>query len=312
MNNGYEFVDIDGRPCAINTKTGEVTDAVTITVAAGSKVLTPAEQEARKKYMQRESKRFSRRKCSDEKGNFYFVSRNNQLNTLSAETAARLIYLSTFLNFDNRFMFSQRQPIYKRDLQDVLGLSVGTTHKFWHEVSPLYIIEDADGLKLTNDDIIRGDIRKRRESFQRFYIQAVRKLYRATKAPRHKHLGRVFKLLPFVNIEYNIVSWNPDEGNLDNIRQMTIEEFCEITGYDVHDYKKLLAIYKQITIEINGHQEYFLSYVVNDGDNANARIFVNPNAVYCGSDDKKVEVLGSFCKKKVDFLESQKSGEESL
>lgn len=181
-------------------------------------------------------------------------------------------------------------------MQEVLGLSTGTTFKFWKEVNPQYIIEDVDGLKLISDDITRGTITDSKKSYQRFYIDAIRKVYLETKPTRHRHLGYVYQILPFINFEYNIICWNPEEKVLDNINPLTVAEFCGFIGYNAGDYKKLLKLYRQITFEINNQREYFLTFVMNEADAEHIRIFVNPRIIYSGSDYKKVEVLGAFTK----------------
>lgn len=147
----------------------------------------------------------------DELGYFYFVLKENQLGKLSAESAARLIFLCTFLNYNNELMLSQRQRMKRSDLKSVLKLSIGSVFNFWHEVNPLYIVKDRDGLKLTNTDIIRGKVIDKQNSFQRLYIENIRKLYRTSKTSQHRYLRRVFQTLPFINTEYNIICWNPYE-----------------------------------------------------------------------------------------------------
>ncbi len=295
---GYDYIkDDSGKDYAVSRATGKVTDAVTITVPVGSTVRTPEQQRAYKEYWEnQEKKKFYCRKIMDEYGYFYFVLCENQLGKLSAETAARLIYLATFLNYDNYFMMSQRQHMKKSDLQSVLGLSTGTTFKFWKEVSPLYVVEEGEGLKLSSTDIVRGEIKNKNNSYQRFYIDAIRKIYEKTEVSKHKHLGYVYKILPFINRQYNVLSWNPDEEVLDDIKPLSVEDFCQLIGYDPHDSKKLIKIYKKITFEVNHHQEYFLSYVTNDTDMKSARMFVNPRILYCGTMPERVEILGAFVK----------------
>lgn len=294
---GYNyFTDENGKELAVNMNTGEVTDAITITVPVGTTVRTPEQQKAYKEFKAHEAKTFFRRKMMDELGYFYFVLCEHKLGKLSAETAARLIYLCTYLDYNKNFMLTQRQHMKKSDLQEVLGLSTGTTFKFWKEVNPQYIIEDVDGLKLISDDITRGTITDSKKSYQRFYIDAIRKVYLETKPTRHRHLGYVYQVLPFINFEYNIICWNPEEKVLDNIKPLTVAEFCGFIGYNAGDYKKLLKLYRQITFEINNQREYFLTFVMNEADAEHIRIFVNPRIIYSGSDYKKVEVLGAFTK----------------
>lgn len=81
----------------------------------------------------------------------------------------------------------------------------------------------------------------------------------------------------------------------DDVKPLKAAEFCDMVNYGVHDFKKLLNKYQQITFEVNGKQEYFLSFVSSNEDISTAKLFVNPHVIYCGSNYKKVEILGAFC-----------------
>lgn len=296
---GYNyFRDGNGNEYAVSNRTGEVTNAVTLTVPVGSIVRTPEQQRAYKEYQEKqEKKKFYRRKIMDELGYFYFVLCENKLGRLSAATAARLIYLCCFLDYEGNFELSQRRRMQKSDLQSVLKLSTGATFKFWKEVNPLYVVEDEKGLSLvTNADIVRGEIKDKNSSYKRFYIKAIKKLYEQTPATKHKHLGYVYSVLPFISREFNIICWNPMEDNLNDVQPMAIEDFCKIIGYDEHDAKKLIEIYKKITFDVKGEPEYFLSFVTNEADFKNAQLFVNPKILYSGKNYNDVHILGAFTK----------------
>ncbi|MCD8049938.1 MAG: hypothetical protein LUG52_10190 [Clostridia bacterium] len=239
-------------------------------------------------------------KARRELGDFYFIMNASKMGELLPATAARLIYLCTYLDFDNNFMLTQRTPkkaMQKSDLQSVLGLSESGTRKFWDEVSPKYITQSADGLRLNTDEIHRGSIKGADSSYRKIWIRQVRKLYKATPLTRHKHLGYVFQVLPYVNIEYNIICWNIDETDIDEIIPLTLREFCELIDYDVSQASRLIDIYKNITFEYKGKTEYLITFVVNNRDLNGAKFYINPHIVYSGSDYQKVEVLGAFVKK---------------
>ena len=102
-------------------------------------------------------------------------------------------------------------------------------------------------------------------------------------------------MLPFINIEYNMLCKNPLEENLDDVEVLTVKEFCEIIGYDYSQISRLANIYKQITFDVKGRQERFCSFVTDGLDLANGQIFVNPRILYSGTDYVKVQVLGKFC-----------------
>lgn len=295
----------------IDTLTGERLDTVTVTAPVGTSVRTPAQQDAYKKVQALNDYKQRRKSNQKELGNFYFASTENDFKKLTPETAARLIYLCTYLDFDNSLKWKRRN-MKKSDLQELLGVSRGTAFKFWKEVSPLYLVEDAAGLKLVNSDFIRGSIKSSNKSYQKFFINFVRKLYESTDTTRHRHLGYVFGVLPYVNIEYNVLCWNPCEKVLEDINSLSLSEFCDLIGCYKDDVKSLMDKYEQITFPVNGQQEYFLSYVVHNSDFDGARLFVNPKIFYAGSDYRKVEILGAFTKKEKrvnssDYLEHTES-----
>lgn len=270
---------------------------ITAKIELGSIVYTPEQQAAYKRRKESQLQKLWWRKMIGELGYFYFLASDNDLDKLSPATVARLIYLSTYLDYKNRFMLSQRRPLKKSDLEDILQLSKGAVFNFWHEVSPLYIVEDDNGLKLNNPDMVRGEIPKDdHNAYQRLYIESIRRLYRQTAPSHHKHLGYVFALIPLINIEYNILCYDKYEKDIDAIHKITVADFCQLINYDLHDYRKLLRHYRDITFEVDGHKEYFLSCVSQGDDILHAHLFINPRIIYCGSDYKKVEVLGAFTK----------------
>lgn len=297
----YEYLDESKSNLAVNTTTGEVTEAVTVIIPIGSTIYTPEQKRAYKerkaKEAEKERRNYYRRKYPGELGYFYFVMNEHRFGNISAESAVRLLYLCTYLNFENEFMISQRQKMKKSDLKSILGLSTGTTFNFWKEVNGTYIIDlGDDGLKLNCSEIVRGAISDSDSLYKKIYIDAIRNIYKATPTSKHKHLGYVFKLLPFINTEYNIICDNPEEKELKKIKPLSVADICDIIDYDKTNLARFMKIYRQITFDYKGQQEYFLTFVTNKGDADSTRAFVNPHILYSGSDFKKVEVLGAFVK----------------
>lgn len=283
----------------IDRQTGERMNTANVTAPVGSSHRTPAQQEAYKKIKEIADYKEKRRSANRELGSFYFASRNNSFCKLTPETRARLVYLCTYLDFDNGFKWKRNRKIKKSDLQDVLKLSRGTAFKFWKEVSPLYLVEekDSEALKLVNTDFVRGNIINLNRSYERFFVKFIRKLYEETDATRHRHLGYIFGVLPYINTEYNILCWNPEERDIENIEALTVNELCDLIGCYKGDAKSLMDKYSHISFTVGDHQEYFLSYVANSSDYGGAKLFVNPKVLYSGSDRKRVEVLGAFTKR---------------
>lgn len=288
----------NGNLIAINERTGEITGATTLIVPFGTRVYTPEDQERYRQKKETEQKKELRKAANKALGRFYFVENEADFSGLSPATITRLIFLGTFAHYDGQLMRTERTLMKRRDLPAVLGISKAAVSKFWQEVSPNLLIEKNGNLIIPSDSPIRkGKIASiKGHSWRKFYIDAVRALYRQTDKSQHKHLAYIFALLPHINIEFNIVCHNIQECNLDAIESMTLSEFCAAIGYDSGNFNRLLAIYRELRFSVGDHLERFVSFVYDGLDRSQARIFVNPHVLYSGTNYKQVEILGSFCK----------------
>ncbi len=278
--------------------TGEVVDATTAIVPVGSTIFTPEDKERHQRWKERwKERRENAEIVSKELGKFAFVSANQQFEGLSPETTARLIYLSTFLKYNSDGLFrSQRTALTRAHLPELTGLSARTVSRFLDEVCPRYMYEDEDGALHMNPGIFRyGALSKSAElgSFQKIYMNAVRSLYRRTSTSNHRQLGYIFQMLPYINIEHNIICKNIFEKDLENIEFLTLPEFCKAVGYDYSTMARLKKIYGNIRVEVNGELEPFCAFVTAGGI---TKIFVNPHVIYSGSNYERVRILGCFCR----------------
>lgn len=179
-----------------------------------------AQQEAYRKKREREQKRADKRRTSNVLGNFYFILAENPFFDLKPETVTKLIMLCSYLNYDNSFMLTQRTPMRKSDVQSVLKVSRSTAYNFYKEVAPKYI-NDVNGQLFLSDNtiFIKGKINNPNyKHYQQFYVDSVRRLYNSTPNKHHAQLGYIFKLLPYINIEFNILCHNPFEEQINQIK----------------------------------------------------------------------------------------------
>lgn len=259
----------------------------------GFKVITPKQMEARRQYSSRKNN-YEMRKCNNsELGYFYFIYHEHQLGNISAETVGRLIYLLTYVDYNNNFMIRKNCHMKKSNLQEVLHVSRATANRFWNEIKDVYIKESDKGLMLICDDIIRGKINDKQKLFQKFYIRYIRDLYSATKSTNHRYLGYIYQIMPYINFEYNVLCKNPLETNIEDVELLTLMELCDCIGYDKNNSHKLVKIYDSITLDVDGHKEYLLSFVKNKGV---TKMFINPHIIYAGSNYEQVKILGLFVK----------------
>lgn len=285
-----------GEILALDINTGEVLKTKEYIVPYGTKIYTPKSQERYKAQQNIKLKRWLYKTNNKPLGSYYFVSAIMDYLDLNPATVTRLIYLNTFLSYSGRYITPNGRSINRENLHRVLKISKSTTSRFWNEVSPTYIQSDNDGIFLSNKtDFLRGELDKRKfKPYQQIYIEGVRRLYEAAQIPDHKSIGYIFLLLPFINREYNILCHNPFECDIDKIIPMSLHEFCDQIGFDKSHVSKLVTKLKKICFTVNDHMENFISFVSDGGRLSQYKMFINPHILYCGSDYKKVEVLGAF------------------
>ena len=302
---GYDyFTDGEtGETLCVRRATGEVSNSITLTVPEGTYFKTPEQQEADRQRNEGLQKKLEQDAIRKEKNDNlealgkYFFAVCTDFSELSDATLARLIYLTTFLTLDDGKLFrTQRTPMTEADLPDVMKLSQSTVDRFMKEVQD-YIGVDSDGnLQIVSSAFQRGHLPKGQHiPMQRLYRDAIRRLYRTTPTSKHRYLGMFFKLLPYINQEYNVLCWNPEEDNIDDIDLMSPAEFCDLSGFKYTKFWKLKSELKNLTFDVDGKQELFCSFVDAGFGLGRVQIFVNPHILYNGFDYKNVEIVGKFC-----------------
>lgn len=291
---GYDYLD-DYH--AVQRATGEVVDAYQGQIIVGSIIYTPEEQQANRERKERESCKAQWRTANKPLGDYYFADAGQRYRDISPQTMARLTYLGTFLPYNSNVLQTKKgSPMRKGDIESVMHLSTATFFRFWREVFNKYLFADDSGHIFLADTFRRGKIPKVRNhtNYQKIYIQSVRGLYESVPASKHRYLGYIFQLLPYINTEYNILCFTPDETNIDAVTPMTVNEFCSIIGVVPEKRARVIKEYSEIVLPVRGHSERFCSFVLDGLDINHAKIFVNPHILYRGNNWEKVAVLGAF------------------
>lgn len=286
---GYKILD---ESHVVNQNTGEVVKYTTVLLPCdGSSYITAEDKERNKLAKQERIDRAIRRDRSGE--HYYFVSRDTNFEDISPASTTRLIYLSTYMRYsDNHLMLTQRTSMRRRDIAKVLGLSDRTSYSFLNEVVPRYVRESESGCLVLCDEVFKRGRMKRKEfnPYQQFYDDGVRQLYKAANGKYHKQLGYLFKLLPYISIEFNLACFNPYETDIDKVELISISEFCKIINYNVTHIDRLLNIYNTVRFDVNGRQERFCTMIYNGIDTKNAKICINPAVFYAGTNVGRLDV----------------------
>lgn len=165
-----------------------------------------------------------------------------------------------------------------------------------------FISEDeSGGLFLVKEVFTRGNLQKKQfVQYQKIFNKGVRKLYKATNGKYHAQLGYIFMVIPYINLEYNILCWNPLETDIEKVRPMTTKQFCQSVGYRLSNLNRLMTIYRDIVFDVNGKKEHFCKIVSNWNDQDNAMICINPAVIYSGKGVHRLDVMRIFFNEKLE------------
>lgn len=287
----HKFADLE---------TGEVFDAVGIITQED---LDRIEQNKKQKELRLMREEYMK---TEKKENGTFVWLLYNVNTvldfgISPAILTRLIYLSTYIEDDNKLWLAKTKSksIREEDIRELLNLSDRTYGRFIDEVisNNILIKDDNDCFYINNAFFAKGQLSKVKaknhldKRYMKIYNKAIRKLYRNAKVTEHSRLAYLFQMIPFVNVNYNILCHNPMEEDKKNIKAMTMEEYCSLIGYSPDNARRLKTQLKKITIN--------KTPILNFVDNLYGLFcFVNPRVFYGGRPEnlKDVEIFGEFKK----------------
>lgn len=172
--------------------------------------------------------------------------------------AFRFIYLSTFMDFDNNLRFGlkfrnkYREYMTERDLGEVLRLSRNHVTKFKQKMIKLNIlsIDKKSGIMHINSSFChKGKLKNslKGESV-RVFEKGIQEIYQNSLPKEHKRLGIMIQLLPYLNVQHNVLCWNPEESEPKSINPLTIQDVCRIIGYEVKNARRLENELLQTTV----------------------------------------------------------------
>lgn len=218
---------------------------------------------------------------------------------LNLPTITRLVYLSTYLNRDGLLADGRKPPMTKSEIINKMNLSRCTVHPFFQKlIEKNILIQTPEGFTISNRYLYRGInppfISEDDVYTTKIFSSNVRTLYSALDPNDHKHFGYVFKFIPYINREYNIICSNPLESDITQIMPLRLTDMCGMLEYDKNNVKRLERALSKNKFHAKGfEQDGGLIRITTDIDN-NTFITVNPQIYYGGRNIKNIEVLGLF------------------
>ena len=292
-----------GNVALVSTDTGEVLAEV----EPGSKLSDPEDREAAKEYIEGIKAAKVRNDAvhyqSKLHGGFTFLSINRMPDTLTPATVGRLVYLSTYVGYDNQLLSNKRTPITKTMLPEILCVGKTVAKRFFSECEAAKLLrEDQQKRLYISDAFFRGSIGNRKDQHTRLWHDTIRDLYKRLPAKHHKYFGYVVQMLPWVNVNYNIVCSNPMETDPEQINPIDIDDLYMLCGYEAgsRNTHRFIDALTGAWFDYRGSQQALCALFVRRGpDGKHTGLVVNPHLMYMGDDIERVGAMGCLFNPKI-------------
>lgn len=199
------------------------------------------QSEERKKYLEMKNDRDELENIiTNECGSFYFNFFNGGLLEMDIKESIKLrfLYLCTYTNYKEKGMYlvyDNGKRMDRGGIEDVLGLSEAEFKRTMSTLLKSGLLIKENTHYVVNGDIIhRGSLSKSKskQGHSRIFDNGLRELYNNCDPKQHKQLYYLFKLLPYVNVKYNVICQNPSEDYVEDVIPLKLSEICEVVGYN--------------------------------------------------------------------------------
>lgn len=231
------------------------------------------------------------RYLNDNIGNFffYFYNKLDEVD-ISPQYKVRFLYLASYLDYNNddiisRGKYNVKIRMNRQNLKDILKLSDSEFRKTLKALTDNKLIYEQDKhYKLNISCTIKGNLDKSISDYTRIFIETIRNLYIKTPSKNHKQLYYIFKILPHVNLQFNIPCKNIDCDVLNEVVPLNLSEICDILGMDSTNRNRLWKFLRGFEIDGN----YMLCK--HEVDDLNF-ICINPRLFYAGTRIENIEYM---------------------
>lgn len=219
----------------VDPETGEIIDDVV-------RVVTDTQQGKIGRYRKLQQQRKELRDIIAEQcGEFYFYRYDKLLNQLGDDTATgfRFLYLCACANQEG--YCERSHEVYcntKEDFIDIFDVPKRTAIKYIDDLlNNKLIYKDNIGYKLNPMFYSMGNLNNDfRRNTIRTFNKAIRELYYNSDPREHKTIGKILKLVPYINIYNNILCFNINETDNKLIEPLTLKDILYILNNNNYSY----------------------------------------------------------------------------
>lgn len=213
-------------------------------------------------------------------GNYYnivYPVMGSLFGDISNANLFRLLYAASFMNRVNQLV-EDKKHMTLSDLRKKMKLTKEVFNGFYEEVKKAGLLfADEDGfLYLNAKFFVKGTIEKRvmkHSYYKKISTKAIRWLYEDCKnAKNHSTFGRLYRIIPRVNTNFNVLCYNPAETNLTKIKPISEYKALEYMGV-THPLKKKFKEVSEYKLRNNW---LIRTKEVKVGEDTREMIFINP------------------------------------
>ena len=228
---------------------------------------------------------------------------------VSDDMLVKIIYLLSYLDYKSNKLVTRHsasdayRPMTKDDVKKVIRLHRCKFPNFWDKLMQSNIIfENEYGELEVSPMFCRGKVDGRvykNLAKIKLYKTAIRYMYENTDVRTHKYLAYLYRLIPFINLKYNVLCYNQSEIDKHRIKLMTARELCEIVGIDSrrdNENRLIDTLFKLMFYDKTGKKWSVITLIKRIENNEVCQyITINP-LFYAGfiSQEDMVDVLNEF------------------
>ena len=264
------------------------------------------ERERKQKYIDKKNDTVELRKTfNSEEYGFYNHCFFNKISYQEKQYITRFMYLGSYSDYEG-YMVKDINNKKKREyikINETMGLLNLSQREFMNTKQYLidndFIEVDKDNKIIINKKYInKGEVKMSNKEFQkvendyvRVFDNTVKTIYENSTPKEHKRLGLLFQILPYLNVEHNVLCTldTVNEKDETKIKAITMKELCLLIGYDVTKSTRLKRELLNITI---GEELVIGVFETKNGK----AIIVNARLFYKGSDLDNLNGIRAFFK----------------
>lgn len=246
-------------------------------------------------------------------GGFYFMIYSNNkalfadIPEIKNEDLPKLLYLASYMDYEDRYGNkvckvvggNKKVPMPKREVFGLLRFGNQTKAKNWflkmESLGLLYIYDDS--VELNKKYFTKGKS-EIEDKYTRVYVNTVRGLYEGCDLRKHRQIGLILRLLPYMNINSNIICDNPTEISGAKIHKLDRYEIADILDInkDKRNIAKMVRNLLNLKVEFENYElQIFKLVKVYDTNLVEEYFVVNPILAYKGNDYYKLqEILKTY------------------